>query len=192
MKYIQKTIYEDCIPEEELPVKAGIRVIRQSDPDYGLSDDEVADRNEFIRCYIAREFELLMMLPSSETETEFFIPDCHVTDDAYSAFNTVDFHRTLKPFDRYGYAMKKIMERVKDLAVLHSAISSVKGRQSTLRRFDALVESHFREPLLATVERFQTAKTDEQRQRLKKKIGELNYRILEARKTWVRFAPWDG
>ena len=56
MKHASKSVYEDCIPEEEWPVRAGIRVIRQSDPDYGLSDDEVADRNEFIRCYLAREF----------------------------------------------------------------------------------------------------------------------------------------
>jgi AraC-like DNA-binding protein len=58
MNHRQKATYEDMIPEEELPVRAGIKVIRRNDPDYGLSEDEIADRNEFIRCHLAREFEL--------------------------------------------------------------------------------------------------------------------------------------
>jgi hypothetical protein len=74
MNYTQKAVYGTCIPAEELPARAGIRVERLSDPDYGLSEDEIADRNEFIRCYLVREFELLMMLPGNEEGTDFFIP----------------------------------------------------------------------------------------------------------------------
>jgi hypothetical protein len=189
MNYIQKAVYGTYIPEEELPVRTGIRVERQSDPDYGLSDDEIADRNEFIRCYLLREFEFLMMLPGSEDESGFFIPDCHVTDDAYSAFNTIDFQKTIKPFDKYGYAMKKIMDRVKALAILHSSISREEGRQNIVRRFNSLIEFEFREPLFSNVDRFKAAKTEEQKERLKRKIGDLNRRILEARTTWERYAP---
>ena len=191
MNYNQKAVYGTCIPEEELPVRAGIRVERQSDPDYGLSEDEIADRNEFIRCHLAREFELLMMLPGNEEDTDFFIPDCDVTDEAYSAFNTVDFQKSMKPFDKYGYAMKKIMDRVKALAILHSSISREGGRQNITRRYDSLIEVEFREPLLRNVDRFKAAKTEEQKVRLKKKIGDLNRRILEAKTTWERYAPID-
>ena len=187
----QKELCEYFIPEEELPVTAGIRIIRQNDPDYGLSDDEIADRDEFIRCHLAREFELLMMLPGNEEDTDFFIPDCHVSDDGYSAFNTVDFQNTMKPFDKYGYAMKKIMDRVKALAILHSSISREEGRQNIVRRFDSLIEFEFREPLFSYVDRFKAAKTEEQKERLKRKIGDSNRRILEARKTWERYAPID-
>ena len=190
MNHIQKSTYENSIPEEELSVKAGIRVERQSDPDYSLSEDEIAERNEFIRCYLVREFELLMMLPV-RGETDFFIPDCHVTDDAYSAFNTLDFQKTMRPFDKYGYAMKKIMDRVKALAILHSSISREEGRQNIVRRFGSLIEFEFRELLFSYVDRFKTAKTDEQKERLKKKIGDLNRRILEARKTWKQYAHID-
>ena len=186
---IQKIVYENYIPEEELPVRTGIRVIRQSDPDYGLSDDEIADRNEFIRCHLAREFELLMMLPDNKEGTNFFIPDCHVTDEDYSAFNTIDFQRNMKPFDKYGYAMKKVMERVKTLATLHSCINREEGRQNIVRRFDSLIEFEFREPLFSFVDRFRAAKTEEQKERLKRKIGDLNRRILEAKATWEQFAP---
>ena len=184
----QKEIYQN-IPEEELPVRAGIRVIRQSNPDYGLSDDEISDRNEFIRYHLAREFELLMMLPGNDEDSNFFIPDCHVTDEAYSAFNTMDFQKTMKPFDKYGYAMKKIMERVKDLAILHSSISREEGRQNIIKRFDSLIEFEFREPLFSYVDRFKATKTEEKKERLKRKIGDLNRRILEARTTWERYAP---
>mgnify|MGYP003612005577 CR=1 FL=1 len=189
MNYNQKAVYGTYIPEEELPARVGLRVERKSDPDYGLSEDEIADRNEFIRCYLVREFELLMMLPGNEKGTDFFIPDCLVTDEAYSAFNTVDFQKIMKPFDKYGYAMKKIMERVKDLAILHSSISSEKGRQNIIRRFDSLIEFEFRELLFSYVDRFKATKTEEQKERLKRKIGDLNRRIIEAKTIWERYAP---
>lgn len=188
MNYSQKAVYGTYIPEEELPVRAGIRVERQSDPDYGLSEDEIADRNEFIRCYLLRELELLMMIPAEIGEDDFFIPDCHVADDGYSAFNTVDFQRSMKPFDKYGYAMKKVMERVKALATMHSCINREEGRQNIVRRFGSLIEFEFRETLFSYVDRFKAAKTEEQKERLKRKIGDLNRRILEAKKTWEQFA----
>jgi hypothetical protein len=34
-----------------------------------------------------------------------------------SPFNTWDFQRGRKPFDKYGYRIKKVIERVKDLAI---------------------------------------------------------------------------
>jgi len=187
----QQTAHTICIPEEELPVRANMRVIRRNDPNYGMSDDDVADRNEFIRCYLMREFESLMMIDSDEHDDSFYVPDYTVSDDGYSAFNTVDFQRTLEPFDAYGYAMGKIMDRVKNLAILYSALTGDEGKQNTLRRFNSLVEYEFRERLLSSVDRFHAARTDEQRERLKKKIGELNRRIIECRKIWERFAPRD-
>jgi hypothetical protein len=192
MYHRQTAVYENSIPEEELPVRAGIKVIRRSDPDFGLSEDEIADRNEFIRCYLMRDFELLMMLPGNEEDNGFFIPDCHVTDEAYSAFNTVDFQKTLRPFDKYGYAMKKILDRVWDLAILHSAISHEEGRQNIQRRFNSLVENEFRGRLLRCVDWYNVARSDDRKAYLKKKIGELNRRIIECKKIWEQYAPWDA
>jgi hypothetical protein len=191
MNNIQQTVHTICIPEEVLPAKANLRVIRRTDPNYGMSTDEVTDRNEFIRCYLMREFEALMMIDADEHDDSFFIPDYTVADDGYSAFNTVDFQRTMEPFDAYGYAMGKIMERVKNLAILYSSITRDEGKQNTLRRFNSLVEYEFRERLLGCVDRFQAARTDEQKENLKKKIGELNRRIMECRKIWERYAPRD-
>lgn len=192
MNKIQQTAHTIYIPEEELPVRANMRVLRRTDPNYGMSTDEVADRNEFIRCYLMREFEALMMIDADEHDDSFFIPDYTVADDGYSAFNTVDFQRTMEPFDAYGYAMRKIMERVKNLAILYSSITRDEGRQNTLRRFNSLVEYEFRERLLGCVDRFQIARTDEQKENMKKKIGELNRRIIECRKIWEHYAPRDA
>ena len=187
-----KTAYEERIPEDELPVRAGILIIRRSDPDYGLSEDEIADRYEFIRCYLAREYELVMMLPAETGENDFFISDLQVTDAAYSAFNTIDFQRNMKPFDKYGYAMKKIMGRVNDLAILHSAISHEEGKENTRRRFNALVELEFRERLFRYIDQFKAARTDDRKASLKQKIGEMNRRILECKRIWEQYAPRDA
>jgi hypothetical protein len=43
---------ENWIPEEELPTCSGLVVVHKKDPNHGLSDDEIQDRLEFIRCYL--------------------------------------------------------------------------------------------------------------------------------------------
>ena len=180
--------------EEELPVAANIKVIRRSDPNYGLSEDEIQDRLEFIRCYMLQDFELLMMIPKQTTEVDFFIVDCTADDVEYSAFNTHDFQRQQRPFNKYHYAMKKIMERVKDLAIMHSCISSPEDRQDTYRRYEALVDREFREQLVALASQYRWWQDEERRYQLKQRIAKLNRRILECKIIWERYAPpenWD-
>jgi len=180
------------IVTEDLPVSAGLKVIRVNDPNYGLADDEIQDRNEFIRWYLMQDFELLLMIPEQKSENDFFFADCTVKDSDYSAFNTHDYQKTLRPFNKYGYAMKKIMERVQDLAILHSVISSQERRQNTCQRYEALVELEFRNRLMWLISRYQNTKDDETKLSFKQKIGEINRRILECRKTWEQYAPWDS
>ena len=179
------------IPEEELPVRAGLKVIRIDDPDYGHTEDEIQDRNEFIRCYMMKDFELFTLIPKQLSESDFFIIDFNVLDEEYSAFNTHDFQELLRPFNRYGYAMKKIMERVKDLAILHSSISSQEGRSNTYRRYEHLVEQEFRNHLMALIDQYRWTDDEDRRFSLKGKIGEVNRRILECKNIWEQFAPWD-
>lgn len=192
---MQRTrMVNNWIPQEELPVGPNIKVIRKNDPDYGLSEDEIEDRNEFIRCYLLRDFEPLMMIPKQDPESDFFVADCVVSEAEYSAFNTHDFQRSLRPFDKYAYAIKKIMERVKDLAIMHSSISSEEGRKDTQRRYEAVLDLQFRDRLLGLIERYKRTGNDEIRCDLKQKIGELNRRILDCKRIWERYAPpenWD-
>jgi len=178
------------ITEEELPVRANLKVIRRNEPNHGLTEDEIKDRNEFIRCHLLKDLELLLMIPKQDPENDFFIHDFQE-----SAFNTHDFQRKLEPFNKYAYRIKKVMEKVMDLAIMHSAISSKEGRQNTLKTYEALVENEFRDRLLTLAGRHKWAKDEAKRSWLKKEIAKLNRRILECKKVWESYAPpenWDS
>jgi hypothetical protein len=178
------------ITEEELPVRANLKVIRRNDPNHGLTEDEIQDRNEFIRCHVLKDLELLLMIPKQDPENDFFIHDFQE-----SAFNTHDFQRKLEPFNKYAYRIKKVMEKVMDLAIMHSAISSKEGRENTLKTYEALVENEFRDRLLTLAGRHKWAKDEEKRSWLKNEIAKLNRRILECKKVWESYAPpenWDS
>src|SRR3989344_4645964 len=62
-----------------------------------------------------------------------------------SAFNTVDFIRGNEDweFDKYQYFTDKVAERAKDLAVLHSCLTSPEERTIIRKRFDSLVNSKY-------------------------------------------------
>ena len=182
---------DSWVAEEELPVHAGLKVVRLNNPNYCLTDDEIKERNEFIHWYLMQDFKLLMIIPAKTYEDDFFIGNFTPEDEEYNAFNTVDFQRTLQPFDKYGYAMKKIMERIQDLALLHSVISSQEDRQATYRRYEGIVEIEFRDRLIDLVGRYQTTGAEHIRSSLKQKIAEISRRILEAKKIWEQYAPRD-
>ena len=183
---------DSWINEEELPVSAALKVIRTSDPDYGLDDDEIKDRYEFIRLYLMQDFELLIMIPEQIPENDFFIVDCCVTDSEYSAFNTHDFHKSLRPFNKYGYAMKKIMERIQDLAIMHSCISQPENRHKVYRQLKSFMAVKFTDEIeeLACELHIKTSSTEQAR--IKHKIETLSREIRRCMKIWEQYAPWDS
>ena len=188
--HMQHTV-DSWIVEDELPASPVLKVIRTTHPDYGLSDDEIAERNEYISWYLSQDYELIMMIRKQEPEEDYFFSDCPVTAEEYSAFNTHDFQKTLPAFNRYGYAMKKILERVKDLAILHSCLSSPEGRGSVCRRYESLLEHEFRDRLMRCVKRYRYTVDEDERFELKKRIGELNRRIFDCKRIWEQNAPGD-
>ncbi|MBL7205353.1 MAG: hypothetical protein ISS63_13665 [Desulfobacteraceae bacterium] len=131
------------------------------------------------------------MIPRQDPENDFFIENYQE-----SAFNTIDFHR-LHPqsqFNKYAYRIKKIMEQIMDLAIMHSSISSPQGRLNTQKRYEDLVDSEFRARLMTLAERYRKAWTEQRRFELKRKIAAINRTILDCKKTWERYAPpenWD-
>ena len=64
---------DSWIAEEELPPRAGLKVIRRNDLNYGLTEDEIQDRNEFIRCYLLSYHELLTMIPQQKPVRVYFL-----------------------------------------------------------------------------------------------------------------------
>jgi hypothetical protein len=185
---------ENFIPGEELPTRAGLVVIQKNDPNFGLSEDEIQDRLEFIRYYLFKDFEVLMMIPKQDTANDFFIHDYTVDDTEYTAFNTHDYQRQIRPFNRYGYAMKKIMEKIKDMATIHSCISDPGIRAFEKQRYENLVDFEFRRKISDYAEKYKNSWSEARRCWLKQKIAELNRRIIESKKIWERYAPpenWD-
>lgn len=174
------------IDEESLPTTPRLKVIRKNDPWYGRSEEEVEDCKEFIRCYINKDFELILQIPVEPIQNDFWFASYQ--DFMESAFNTHDFQKDRKPFDKYGYRIKKIMEEVKDLAILHSSITSPEGRANILRRYENFVGNEFRDRLLSLVERYQRLADEERRYVTRRKIAELNRRILQCQKIWEKYA----
>jgi len=188
MNQISQTV-DSWIGEEEIPVSPFLKIIRKNNPWYGMSEEEVEDRKEFIRCYINNEFEILLQIPIPPRENDFWFPSYQ--EFLESAFNTYDYQKNQTPFNKYAYRIKKIMEEVKDLAIMHSSISQPEGRANTLRRYEYLVENEFRERLLSLVERYQSLADEERRYLSRRKIAELNRRILQCQKIWEQYANWE-
>ena len=188
MNQISQTV-DTWIREEEIPVSPAFKVIRKSDPWYGMSEEEAEDHKEFIRCYMLKDFETILLIPIQAQECDFWSPTHQ--DFLESAFNTHDFQKTLRPFNKYAWRIRKILEQVRDLAIYHSSTSQPEGRERIQRRYENLVVNEFRDRLLNLTERHQRAYTDEQRYEIKKKVAELNRRILQCQKIWNEYAFWD-
>ena len=176
------------IDENELPVRADLQVVKINDPDYTMTQDEIEDRNEYIRCYILSGFEALLTIPVNKYESDFFIENWEK-----SAFNTEDYYR-LYPntgFNRYSFRIKKILQEVEHLAILYSCISDNQGRQRTFNRYKTLVDKEFRNKALFLNGKYRITNDSEERLALREKISELNKRILQCKKIWEQYAPRD-
>ena len=178
----------DWIDENELPVRADLKAVKINDADYTMTQDEIEDRNEFIRCYILSGFEALLTIPLQKFEGDFFIENWQE-----SAFNTEDYYRMCPKigFNRYNFRIKKILQEVQHLAILYSCISDNQGRQRTFNRYKTLVDHEFRNKALFLIGKYRITNDSEKRLELKDKISELNKRILQCKKIWEQYAPRD-
>jgi hypothetical protein len=188
MNQISQTV-DGWISEEEIPVSPALKVIRANDPWHGMSEEEVEDAKEFIRCYLLKDFELILQIQVQAQEKDFWAPNHQ--DFLDSAFNTWDFQRTQTPFNKYAYRIRKILEQVRDLAIYHSSTSQPEGKANIQRRYENLVQNEFRDRLFFLVERHQRARDEGQRYEIGKKIAELNRRIIQCQKIWKDYAHWE-
>jgi len=175
--------------EETHPKVKRLNIIRKSSPWYGMSEEEIEDRREFIRCYLLKDFELVLMIPVQHRENDFWFASHK--EFMESAFNTWDFQRMQRPLDKYGYRVRKVIEQVKDLALLHSCISQPEGRKNIRDRFENVVNEEFRNPLLEMVERHRKTFDEERKAELRRKIAKLSGHILECKRIWEKYSPWE-
>ena len=188
MKQISCT--EDTwVSEEEIPVSPALKIIRANDPWQGMNEEDIEDAKEFIRCYLLKEYELILQIPIQAQENDFWGPN-H-PDFQESAFNTWDYQRTQSPFNKYGWRIKKILEQVRDLTIYHSSTSQQEGRANIQKWYETVVDNEFRDRLPGLFQRYQKAWTEEQRYEIKKKVAELNRRIIQCKKMWEEYANWE-
>jgi hypothetical protein len=188
MKQISQTA-DSWVSEEEIPVSPALKVIRANDPWHGMSEEEVEDAKEFIRCYLLKDHELILQIPVQAQENDFWSPN-H-PDFLESAFNTWDYQKTLQPFNKYAWRIKKILEKIRDLAILHSSISQSEGKANIQKRYENLVQNEYRGLLLYWVEQYERAVDEERRNQVRRRIAELNRRILQCQKVWEDYAHWE-
>ncbi|MGD0920015.1 MAG: hypothetical protein ABSB22_26560 [Thermodesulfobacteriota bacterium] len=178
------------VEEESHQRTLALKVIRKNDPWRDMLEEEIEDSKEFIRCYLLRDFELLLQIPTEPRENDFWFSNHQ--EFMESAFNTHDFQKDKKPFDKYGYRNKKVLEQIKDMAILHSCISQAEGRDNIYKRYKSIIENEFRVPILELVNRLNKVTDREKRSEIIPKIVKLNYGIFDAKTIWQKYSSHDG
>ena len=189
MKQTISETVDRWMKEDTYPKVRRVTAIRKNSPWYGISDEEIEDRREFIRCYLLKDFEPILMIPAQPAENDFWFASHEEFNE--SAFNTWDFQKLRRPFDKYGYRVKKVLEHVKDLALLHSCISQPEGRKNTQNRFEMVVNEELRNPLLELVNKHRKTFDEERRFELRRKIARMSRYLLECKAIWQKYSPWE-
>jgi hypothetical protein len=176
------------VEEESHQKTLALKVTRKNDPWQNMSEEEIEDRREFIKCYMQKDFELLLLIPIQPRENDFWFSSHE--EFLESPFNTHDFQKDRKPFDKYGYRIKKVIEHMKDLAILHSCISQPEGRENIQKRYKLIIENEFRSQILELVEKVNNTEDKEKKAEIIKKIVELICRIYQCKTFWERYSPY--
>ena len=83
------------------------------------------------------------------------------------------------------------MKRVKDLAIMHSCIGFPEDKEAAYERYERLVDLEFRTDMKKLIDQYKYTGDQVKMLAMKRKIGELNRRLLEARKVWEQYALCD-
>ena len=121
-------------------------------------------------------------------ENDFWAPN-H-PDYQESTFNTYDFQITQAPFNKYAWRIKKVVEKIRDLAIYHSSTSQPEGKERIQKKYEIVVDNEYRNLLRYWVEQYKRAADEERIYQAKRRIAELNRRILLCQKVWEEYANW--
>lgn len=179
---------EVWILEEDLPMRAGLKVLKGFDPYEGMDENEIEAYWDFINWYLSQEHLALTSIPKQESD--FWTVELDELGDNVSAFNTHDFER-LHPFNKYHYKLKKIYEKMKDLAITHSCISNEEGRKNTRQRFVNLVEKEFSDEGKMLLDTYKRYPQWVNKYKLFERIEEINSKVRKCKSIWRKYANWE-
>jgi hypothetical protein len=185
----QKKVSEDVdswIAEDELPVRANLKVLSRFDD---LYDDEHLTPGEAYQLMMEREHALILGIAQPKYE-ESWPP--YESDDAISfVFSSSDYAKKMGKFNKYHWRIKKIYEKVQDLAQTYSCISNPEGKKNTYERFVALVEKEFKDEAQMIAEHYKKYSMYMWRVGTMRKIAKLNYHIRKCDEIWKQTAYLD-
>ena len=177
------------IVSDDLPQSACLKPMAVFNGLYPVDEEEAEAYWDFISWAINQEHDALTIIPKPKSDDDFWQLHFAELIAPESAFNTVDFQRQHTfNFDRYGYRLKKVYEKVQDLAVMHSVITNEACRLNVQLRYRALVDREFRGQVLRLVEIFKKCSDAYRRGRIMADIGQLNKRILICKSIWQKHA----
>jgi hypothetical protein len=178
----------DCwIDEVDLPQRVNLKPIRRFDDLYPKDEAEREAYWDFVHWYLSQEFQALMSIPKPP-EQDFWMFE---HDDSISfPYSSIDYQR-LHPFNRFAYKLRKIYERVEDLALLHSCISEEEGKANITKRFNKLVKEEFRNKAVMLLENYRRYPHLINKQKLFVRIANLDSRIQRCKSTWLKYVGRD-
>ena len=180
----------DCwIDEGELPQRANLKPISKFDDIYPKDEEELEAYWDFIHWYLSQEFQVLMSIPRAAGHDRDFWE--FEDNDAISFhYSSIDYQRA-HPFDKYAYKIRKIYERVADLAILQSCISDDKGKVNIAGRFEKLLNEEFRDKLFTLLENYRRYPHLINKKKLFMRVAELNSRIEKCKYIWRKHGGRD-
>jgi len=188
-------IVDGWIDEEDLPQSPRLKVIKKFDDVYpeDWDEDEFEAYWEFIAKGLLKDYEPLLALPKPEEPEEDEFWPFQIDESGYdeSPFTTVDFknHHPYK-FNKEFYRVKKVYERVKDLAIAYSSISHREGKKNTYEKFKNLVEIEFRDWAVWFKEALKITKDPKKRREFRGKLFKQSCRIQKCNEIWRKYAYW--
>ena len=170
---------------ENEPVHPNLKPIKMRD---GIYPKDLDDRNaywDFINWYLAQEHAILLMIPKTGIESDFWNNDVDEFGVEVSAFNTHDYERHHpRQFNMDQYICNKIYEKVMDLALLHSVIKDAYGKENIKYRFMNLVDRKFRDQIFFLIEIHEKYPSKMTESKLKKEVAKINRKIINCKKIW--------
>ncbi len=178
---------DSWIAQEEIPKHPFLKPIRQFDGLYPEDEEERQAYFDFIAWAMNIEHEAIMSIPLEKNQYNRFFIQLDGDGCDISPYNAIDYLRD-HPFDKYHYRLKKVFERVKDLAETYSCLSNKDGKINIRKRFVNLVSTEFQDKAIKLRQSYLNNKARYKKETVLERIEEFNNNIRICNGIWKKYA----